>query len=71
MNSYVSFILFVAILGGIGYGLWRFKIGPFAPKTASKAPMQRMGKEPGPRPPRNPEPPVEPAPAPTEPPPAP
>lgn len=63
MNSYVSFILFVAILGGIGYGLWHFKIGPFKPKTVTKAPLQRMGKKPTPPPPVDP--------APTEPPPAP
>lgn len=59
-----EFIIFVVIIAAIGYGLYRFKIGPFAPKTVTKAPMQRMGKDPKPAPEPPVVPPVEPPAAP-------
>lgn len=58
----MSAIIVLVIIAAVGYGLWRWKIGPFAPKKAYKSPMQRMGKDPTPR-----LPPVEPAPAPVAP----
>ena len=46
----VSAVIVIAVIAAIGYALFHFKIGPFAPKAPYKSPMQRMGKEPrGPR----------------------
>ena len=60
----LEFIIFVIIIAAIGYGMWRYKIGPFAPKAASKEPMQRKGKDPKPAPEPPVIPPVEPPAAP-------
>lgn len=60
----LEFIIFVAIIAAIGYGLYRFKIGPFKPRVENIYASKRMGKEPKPAP----EPPVTP---PAEPPAAP